>query len=162
MAVPTQVHAVCPSLWFYGASQVAQWLRISLPMHELQEMGVWSLDWEHPLEKEMETTLVFLPGNSMDRGTWWAMVHEVTKEQIWLSDWVHTWFYEDRQELLVKCHRKDYYNNSPPGIWLAHSFAVSSLYIVLSRDWLAQINAKLKRLVSWKTTIFLDIRVWSC
>ena len=25
--------------------------------------------------------------NSMDRGAWWATVHEVTKSQIWLNDW---------------------------------------------------------------------------
>ena len=32
--------------------------------------------------------------NSMDRGAWWVTVHEVTKSQTWLSDWVHNtqWF----------------------------------------------------------------------
>ena len=34
------------------ASQVAQWLRICLPM---QEMWVQALGWEDPLEKEMMT-----------------------------------------------------------------------------------------------------------
>ena len=32
------------------------------------------------LEEEMATTPVFLPGNCMDRGTWWATVHNVTRE----------------------------------------------------------------------------------
>ena len=31
-------------------------------------MQVWSLGGEDPLEEGMATTLVFLPGNSMDRG----------------------------------------------------------------------------------------------
>ena len=30
-------------------------------MQETQEMWVWSLGWEDPLEKEMQPTLVFLP-----------------------------------------------------------------------------------------------------
>ena len=38
-----------------GASQVSQWLRICLPMKEMQEMQVQSLDQEDPLEKEMAT-----------------------------------------------------------------------------------------------------------
>ena len=28
-------------------------------------------------------------GNPMDRGAWWATIHEVAKSQIWLSDWAH-------------------------------------------------------------------------
>jgi len=35
------------------ASQVAQWLRIRLPMQKMQEMQVRSLGWEDALEKEM-------------------------------------------------------------------------------------------------------------
>ena len=33
-------------------------------MQEMQEMGVPSLGWEDPLEKETEITPVFLPGKS--------------------------------------------------------------------------------------------------
>jgi len=36
-----------------GASQVAQWLRICLPLQKAQETQVQSLGWEDPLEKEM-------------------------------------------------------------------------------------------------------------
>ena len=36
--------------WFIGASQVAQQLRIHLPM---QEIWIRPLGWKHPLEKEM-------------------------------------------------------------------------------------------------------------
>ena len=35
------------------ASQVAQWLRIHLPVQKMQEMQVRSLGWEDALEKEM-------------------------------------------------------------------------------------------------------------
>ena len=28
--------------------------------------------------------------NPMDRGTWWAAIHGVTKSWTWLSDWTHT------------------------------------------------------------------------
>ena len=36
-----------------GASQVAQWWRIRLPVQEMQEMQVQSLGWEDPLEEDM-------------------------------------------------------------------------------------------------------------
>ena len=38
-----------------GASQVAQWQRICLPMQETQETQVQSLGQEVPLEEEMST-----------------------------------------------------------------------------------------------------------
>ena len=38
---------------FLGASQVAQWSSICLPMQEMQETWVQSLGREDPLEKEM-------------------------------------------------------------------------------------------------------------
>ena len=38
-----------------GASQVAQWKRIHLPMQEIKETRVQSLSQENPLEKEMAT-----------------------------------------------------------------------------------------------------------
>ena len=37
------------------------------------------LGWEDPLEKEMATHSTILPGDSMDRGGWQAVVHGVTK-----------------------------------------------------------------------------------
>ena len=42
-----------PFLKKIGASQEAQWWRIHLPMQETQEMQVWSLSQEDPLEEEM-------------------------------------------------------------------------------------------------------------
>ena len=34
-------------------------------MQETQEMRVWSLGWEDPLEEDMQPTPVFLPGESL-------------------------------------------------------------------------------------------------
>ena len=45
-------------------SQLAQWLRIHLPMPETQEMWVWSLGQEDPLEKGMATRSSILAGGS--------------------------------------------------------------------------------------------------
>ena len=51
-----------------------------------QEMWVWSLGWEDPLEKEMATHCSILAlGNPMDRGAWRATVQRATKSQTWLS-----------------------------------------------------------------------------
>ena len=76
---------------FYRASQVAQWQRIRLPMQETQEMWVWSLGQEDPLEEKMGNPLWYSCWeNSMDRGAWLATVHGITKSQKWLNDWAHT------------------------------------------------------------------------
>ena len=40
-----------------------------------------------PWRRNWQPTPVFLPGKSMDRGAWRAMVCGVTKSQTWLSDW---------------------------------------------------------------------------
>jgi len=40
--------------------------------------------------RKWQPTPVFLPGNPMDRGTWWATVHGVTKSRIRLSDFTFT------------------------------------------------------------------------
>ena len=63
---------------FPWASQVAQWLRIHLPMQEMQSQ---SLDLEDPLGERNGNPLQYsCLGNPMDRGAWWATVHGVTKE----------------------------------------------------------------------------------
>ena len=46
---------------------------------------IWFLGWEDPLEKEMMTTPVFLPGKFHGQRSWWAAGHEVTKSQAKLS-----------------------------------------------------------------------------
>ena len=45
------------------------------------ETWVWSLGWKIPWRRASQTTPVFLPG-----GVGWAIVHDVTKSQTWLSD----------------------------------------------------------------------------
>ena len=44
----------------------------------MQETRGRSLGWEDPLEKEMATTPVLLPGNPMDRGAWQAIGSRAT------------------------------------------------------------------------------------
>ena len=47
----------------------------------MQEMRVRSLGWENLLEKEMAAHCSILAWkNPIDRGVWWATVHEVAKE----------------------------------------------------------------------------------
>ena len=68
------------ALW---ASLVAQMVK---NLSAIQEIQVWSLGLEDPLEKGMATYSSSCPENSKDRGAWWATIHGVTKSQIWLSD----------------------------------------------------------------------------
>ena len=49
----------------------------------------------------MATTSVFLPGESMDGGTWWATVHGVTKSLTRLSDY-HEQLYANKLDDLDK------------------------------------------------------------
>ena len=47
----------------------------------IRETSVQSLGWEDPLEEGMATHSSILAWRiPMDRGAWWATVHEVTKE----------------------------------------------------------------------------------
>ena len=68
---------------FYGASLVAQMVK-NLPA--MQETWVQSLSWEDPVEKEMVSHFSYTClENSMGRGTWWAIIHGVTKSWTQLS-----------------------------------------------------------------------------
>ena len=66
----------------------------------MQEMQIWSLGQEDPLEYEMETQYSYLE-NSMDRGVWHAPVHGTPKNQTWLN--VHYKFYHGLQLLGPFC-----------------------------------------------------------
>ena len=79
------------NIYVSGASQVAQWWRICLPMLEVQGAQVRSLGQEDPLWEEMAThssifswEILWLeePGG--------ATVHRVAKSWTQLSDWAHT------------------------------------------------------------------------
>ena len=63
-------------------------VKISSPAaHEPQEIWVWSLGWEDPLEEVMATHSSVLAWRiPMDRGAWQATVHGVSKRQTWLSN----------------------------------------------------------------------------
>ena len=51
-----------------------------------QEMQIWSLGGEDPLEQVMATPSIILAwGNPMGRGPWWVTVHGVAKSQTRLS-----------------------------------------------------------------------------
>ena len=53
----------------------------------MPETRVWSLDRDDPLEKGMATySSILAQENPMDRGVWWATVHEVAKGQTQLRD----------------------------------------------------------------------------
>ena len=68
-----------------GASLVAQRLK-HLPA--MWEICVQSLGQEDPLEKEMATSPVFLPGESHGRRSRWATAHGVAKSWTRLSDFI--------------------------------------------------------------------------
>ena len=62
-------------------------IRICLPMQETQEMCVPSLGQEDSPEGGNGNLLqYFYPENFMDRGAWWAIVHQVTETWTRLSD----------------------------------------------------------------------------
>ena len=78
-----------PFLKKAGASQVAQWWRIHLPMQETQEMQVWPLRQEDPLEEETAAHSSILawripwteePGRLQSRGS----------QRVRLNNWART------------------------------------------------------------------------
>ena len=78
-------------------------LRISLPMQEMQEMRVWSLSWEDPLEKEMATHSSILtwripwtgePGELQSMG---SLESDMT-DQLSLTHSHHPWIYSILQQ----------------------------------------------------------------
>ena len=63
----------------------AVWLiaQVVKNLSAVQETWVQSLGQEDPLGKEMAThSSIFAWKNPMDRGAWWAAVHEVTKSRV--------------------------------------------------------------------------------
>ena len=56
-----------------------------------EEMGVGSLDWEDPLEKEMATHSSILAWKiSQTKGDWWVNIHGVAKEMD-MTERLSTW-----------------------------------------------------------------------
>ena len=52
----------------------------------MQEVWVWSPGGEIPWRRKWLPTPVFWPGESFDRGAWWATAHRVAQSQIGLSN----------------------------------------------------------------------------
>ena len=52
---------------------------------EARDMGLIPRSGRSPGGRNGKPTLVFLLGNPMDRGAWWATVHGVAKSQTQLS-----------------------------------------------------------------------------
>ena len=71
----------CIHVCIYGLPRWRLWYRICLSVKEMQETWVRSLGWEDSLEEGMATHSSIFAENRMDRGTWWAAAHRVTK--IW-------------------------------------------------------------------------------
>ena len=69
-------------------------------VHETQKMWVGSLDWDDPLEEEMTTTPVFLPGKSQGQRSLAGYSHGIAKSWTWLTDWAHTHRDTNRQVFL--------------------------------------------------------------
>ena len=65
-----------------------------------------------PWRRKWQSTPVFLPGNPMDRGAWWATVHGVAKGWTLLSDWACTYTLKYLgMKCLYVCNLK-YFNNN--------------------------------------------------
>ena len=72
---------------FSRASSMTQQAKNLPAIQETQETQVRTLGQEDPLVEENGDPLqYFCLKNPMDRGTWWATVHTVAKNQIQLSD----------------------------------------------------------------------------
>ena len=64
------------------------------------ETWVWSLGWEDPLEEGMATRSGILVWRiPVDRGPWWAMVHEVAESE--MTEWLSTHTCTNSQEFLT-------------------------------------------------------------
>ena len=79
------------SAWRNWTSQMAQWLRIHLPIHlpVVKEMWVQSLVRKIPWRRKWQPAPIFLPGKSVDKEGWWVTVFGVAKNLIGLSTQAH-------------------------------------------------------------------------
>ena len=70
---------------------MAQRVKNLCAMQETQEIQVWSLGWEDPLEEEKSNPLWYsCLKNPTDRGAWWVTVQRITKKSD-ISKHAHTW-----------------------------------------------------------------------
>ena len=69
----------CGVCWLSGKESARQFRR-------RKTCEFYSMVRKIPCGRKQQLTLVFLPGNSMDRSAWWVTVHGVTKHQTGLSN----------------------------------------------------------------------------
>ena len=80
---------ICSYIW---SCLVALMVKSLFAMQETQEMQVWSLGWEDPLEKRRATHSSILAWRiPWTEGPGWATVYAVTKVT-WVTN-THTWLY---------------------------------------------------------------------
>ena len=70
---------ICTRVCIYVLPRWRSWYRICLSVKQMQETWVRSLGREDSLEEGMATHSSIFAENPMDRGTWWAAAHRVTK-----------------------------------------------------------------------------------
>ena len=73
-------HIVEPILYPVGASLVAQMVKTLPAVWETPGFDPWVR--KIPWRRKWQPTPAFLPGESLDRGAWWATAHGVTKSRI--------------------------------------------------------------------------------
>ena len=85
-------------------------------VQESQEMQVWSLGQEDPLEEDMATysSQYSCLKNPMDRGAWQATAHRVAKSWTWLK---HLNMYTCSHDLLVIHEINSLSHNQPLKLW---------------------------------------------
>ena len=74
------------SCYYWGFPRWLSGKESSCQCKEMQEMQVWSLGREDPLEEEMATYACSLLENPIDRGAWWSIV---SQSWTWLSTQAH-------------------------------------------------------------------------
>ena len=84
LTIPT---VLTPNIWAGG---FPRWLSskeyaCQCRRHRRYEFVSWV--GKSPWRREWQPTPVFLPGNTMDRGAWWATVHRVARSRTRLSNW---------------------------------------------------------------------------
>ena len=67
-------------LLLFNYFQLPWWFSSKESACQCRRLGFDPCVGKIPWRREWLPTLVFLPGNHMDRGTWQAIVHEVAKE----------------------------------------------------------------------------------
>ena len=76
-----------PAHQLWVSSPMAQWVKNLPAMQEIQETRVhFPRSGRSPVEGDGNPLQYFCLKNPMERGAWWATVHEITKSQAQLKD----------------------------------------------------------------------------